>query len=269
MGARDITERCRGRRHFLIGHDLLPLAHFAIGIRESGSVPEFIVVTRFHKLLLGLVFLACPLSSGCFIPVGYAYPTVGMTPPLHATATTESVRAFRVDVHKEFGYMKPGGESTYSLKEILISDDGWISSQAQFGFGYAWYLNCIAFTYDHEIHETLRVRIYRPGYETIQVKPWAIPKELVWTSAADLNAQETAVDALVAPGPILSSTDHSLFAQKTLVNGSSSKAQRDALLFAASEYERLADLAAAGTEGEALRDRLRGKANGLIELAGK
>jgi hypothetical protein len=227
------------------------------------------MVGRFHKLLLGLVLLACPLASGCFIPVGYAYPTVGLTPPLHVCAPAESIRAFRVDVHKEFGCLEFAGDSTYSLTEIPIPDDGWISSQAKFGFGYGWYVNCIALSYDREIHETLRVRIYRPGYETIQVKLWAIPKELVWTKAEDLNAQETAVDALIGPGPILSSTDHPTRGQKALVSGSSSSAHRKALLFAAAEYERLAALAPAGTEGEALRDRLRGKANGLIELAGK
>jgi hypothetical protein len=68
----------------------------------------------------------------------------------------------------------------------------------------------------------LAVRLYRPGYETVEVKAWS-SAPIVWKPLHDVKDQAKAVDALV-----------------TDVFASESPAHRRMLLFAADEYERLA-----------------------------
>jgi hypothetical protein len=95
--------------------------------------------------------------------------------------------------------------------------------------------------------------LYRPGFETIELKPWAPRGEVRWKAAGTLADQCKAVDDLVAgdlePGGI--STDH----------------QR-ALKFAANEYRRLANLhSLRETQDSPLCRQVSGKADELEKRA--
>ena len=81
------------------------------------------------------------------------------------------------------------------------------------------------------------VRLYRPGYDLVEIGPWEGTNRVEWKPTADLLAQKNAIDTLF-PGK-----------QEA---GSTSKTHREALLFGASEYERLAQLPCSDEKRETL-----------------
>jgi hypothetical protein len=173
-----------------------------------------------------------------------------------------------------------GRGGVFVLNEVPVFAGGWVSPQARAGCDYFWYWNCIALSYEHLKHHTVMVRLYRPGCQTVEVSSWSLPEQVVWTGVADLKGQENAVDNLVAaqPFPFFPETPEERNAKRAgqespgsmlgcLAPGSESPEHRKALLFAASEYERLAREVPAGEEGRRMRDRMEGKARWLRERA--
>lgn len=78
----------------------------------------------------------------------------------------------------------------------------------------------------HSSH-TVAVRIYRPGYELVEIASWQAPPDLRCKRVDDVFGQAHALDRLYS---------------WPLEPGSASEAHREALLFGATEYERLAGL---------------------------
>jgi hypothetical protein len=139
--------------------------------------------------------------------------------------------------------------------------------------GYIW--NCIALIFsDHTCH-TVRVRLYRPGYELIEVEAWTQPGDLLWLAAANASDQEIAVDDLLAPTGIggwgkfhwtpRSRLESKMFAH--LRPGWIAPQHRKSLAFAAPEYERVACLyEQVETPDHSASERCRQKARWLREL---
>lgn len=150
-----------------------------------------------------------------------------------------------------------------------------------------------------------RLRLYRPGFQTVEILPWQRVDRIEWEPATDLAARERAIDELLcssdADGSDAVSTDLEERAAELLLEpwedalrtlgdrqpknlprherlwplafghlcpGTVSEDHRRALEFAAFEYERLADQPfAEGPQPEKLRDRVRAKSAWLRGLA--
>jgi hypothetical protein len=235
----------------------------------------------FRGVALGVGLLLSPLLSGCFVPVGAAWPSVSVTPLLQVNATGGQVRAFRVDSSTSHGGIEFSGENEYVLSEVPVSSGGLVSPQGNVGCDYFWYCNFIALSYGQVKHHSTLVRLYRPGCQTVEVASWNLPHEVAWRGVADLAGQEKSLDDLLATGTAnifrewaVRDADPSRedYAERLfggLAPGSKSPEHRKVLVFAASEYERLAKTAPESAAGQAIRDRLKRKAEWLRERAGK
>jgi len=233
----------------------------------------------FRGALLAVGLLLGPLLSGCFVPLGAAWPNVAVTPALQASASNDQVHAFRVAVREVDATIEFHEPGEYVLREVPVFAGGWVSPQADVGCDYGWYWNCIALSYWKLKQHTVMVRLYRPGCQTVEVGAWDLPHEVKWTGVADLAGQEKAVDDLVCPGTADFWQDvlgqegggaarHGVVF-RCLAAGSKSPEHRKALLFAASEYKRLAKAAPPDPTSRAIAERMEKKAAFLGELAEK
>lgn len=224
-----------------------------------------------YAVTLGAVGLICPCLAGC---IGYAYPSISVTPVVQVGPAPSEVRAFRVDVTDGPG--APGSNCT-TLSEAPLILGNCLSPQMKLALDYGWMAHFIALSCKRHTAHTIMVRLYRPGWQTVEIGSWGLPGEVDWKEARDLAGRESAVDDLVstwahdAEGHMgalheESPTDSKLF--RRLAPGSTAPGHRQALLFAASEYDRLAvQVSAAGDE--TMRTRLAEKARALHDLAAK
>ncbi|MBI2808124.1 MAG: hypothetical protein HYX68_24325 [Planctomycetes bacterium] len=233
------------------------------------------------RCLVVLAFL--PHLTGC---LGYVYPTVNYVPEQVVPNKDGSVHAFRVDIDRT--ERKPAPPSTvYTLTKLPVDYRGVIPSQLEIGqvTGVLDPLG-IALNVAHERSEySMSVRFYRPGYQMIEVKSWDKSRQLQWLPAADLSAQERAIDDLLTDpeAPVLPMQKSQtvipqraswweLKDQKTpplgLQPGAHSPSQRAALMFAAGEYERLATSPGANAPAaQTSKERLQQKAIWLRRFA--
>ncbi len=117
------------------------------------------------------------------------------------------------------------------------------------------------------------MRLYRRGFETAELKPGQRVSD-TWTTATDLAAKEKAVDDLLGVSPLQSTsplkpiTGTGFRSPPALELGTKSSGHREALLFAAGEYEWVAHQAAElDAEEQAIRSRVLAKARRLHDLA--
>lgn len=223
---------------------------------------------------LGVALLLCPLLSGCFA-AGAAWPSVAVTPPLQVSAAADQVRAFRVDVVDAGATIEFHEPSVYTFREVPVAAGGWVVPQGKLACDYGWVFGSLPMSYWKVKQHTVRVRLYRPGCQTVEVSAWALPKDVKWTGVADLAGQEKAVDDLVSVGDtdgighLTDAKPDGWFVARRLADGSESPEHRKALLFAASEYERLAKTAPDNEKSRSVRDRMEKKAAWLRTLAAK
>jgi hypothetical protein len=221
-------------------------------------------------LCVGLIL--CPLLTGCgVIPVGAAWPSVPITPLLQVNASKDQMHAYRVEASHSYDGGEGGLHNEYVLRELNITSGDWVLPQADIACDY-FFLG-----YAPLRHHTMTVRLYRPGCQTVEVESWTLPHQVIWTGVGDLAGQEKAVDDLVSarmnkiwvpPDPSVTGYDESsalLFG--SLAPGSKSPEHCKALLFAASEYERLAKGVADNPSAQTIRDRMMRKAAWLREHA--
>jgi hypothetical protein len=215
-----------------------------------------------------------PHCTGCLY---YAYPTLSHTPELAVDNKDGSVQAFRVDIDRT--ERKPLAPITqYTLTSIPLDSRGLIPSQLELAPA-TGVLNPLGVVEGGQ-HErslyTMAVRLYKPGFRTMEVKAWEKSRELQWFPAPDLLSQEKAIDDLLAvpPTPDQPSTRTwwELKDEKLpglgLQPGSVSSSQRKALEFAATEYQRLACTPIASSPSmQIARERLQQKANWLRHYA--
>lgn len=198
-----------------------------------------------RQIALFAAGICLPFLAGC-IPV--AIPTVDYTPPVSLEARRDEVHAFRVDI-TNMKHDLPWGLEFQELSEIPATNSDEVPAQVKPSITNGIVVVGIALNYFYGTSHDMALRLYRPGYELIEIKSWQQKNRVVWKPAADAAAQEHAVDELV-PASWVS-------------NGSVSRAHANALLYGASEYERLAKDAGAEMD----RNRLSAKANKLREIA--
>ena len=214
----------------------------------------------------GLCLLLCASLPGC-----WAYPTVGMTPPVQLNAPPDEVKAFRVDVsacHSSAELYRP---PTYLFSPLSLPKSDQIGPEMNAALNYGWYVNFLIATYYRYTNHTMLLRLYRPGYETIEIQPWDWPHELVWREAKDLAARERALDQLLATElpdgyvrPKASSLLNRSLVFGSFAPGSRSPEHRDFLLFAADAYDQLG---AQASSDRVTKTRLKAKADGLRRRA--
>lgn len=226
-----------------------------------------------YAVTLGVVAVVCPLLAGC---IGWAYPSVSVTPVVQVGPAPAEVRAFRVDV-RDTPSSTPGDDrDRYVLSEAPLILGNCLSPQMKLAIDYGWMGNFLVLSCKSCTSHTMMVRLYRPGWQTVEVGSWGLPGEVDWKEAKDGMARERAVDDLVTTwerdtegrmGALTDAvpTDAKVF--RCLARGSATPAHREALLFAASEYERLAVQVSASGGDEAARARLAGKAKALHDRA--
>jgi hypothetical protein len=220
-------------------------------------------------IALGIGLGLCPLLAGCF---GAAWPSVALTPTLLANADADQVRAFRVDVMDTHATVEFHESSVYTLREVPVLAGGWVVPQGKASCDYGWWFGNPALTYWKLKRHTLMVRLYRPGCQTVEVPAWTLPQNVHWSGARDLAGQEKAIDDLVSigtPDSFEESEEGKRLIFRRLAAGSESEEHRQALLFAAAEYQRVAKTAPDDSASKAIRERMEQKAATLRQLAEK
>lgn len=215
--------------------------------------------------------------TGC---MPYVYPTLSHTPTVAVPNQDLSVHAFRVDIERTERHPGPAS-CEYTLSRIAVDERGMIPSQLELAHASGTYdpFSLMGRATHERTKYSMLIRLYRPGYRTMEVKEWEKSSNLNWVQAKDLTEQERAIDDLVSErvsrdesylinaAPGLTQRDPSWWELKDQKSALGLRAglhapasHRQTLFFAASEYERLAmSPAAAQPNAQAIRDRLRAK----------
>ncbi len=222
------------------------------------------------RRLCGLLAL---LLGGC-MPLGYVFPTVSYVRPATVGAARPEVRAFRVDVSNDDYNLQIPEKDRYVLTPLPLNADGSFDPQVKVAADYGWIVDCFYTIYGATTHHTVMVRLYRPGYHTIELESWRKDEPLNWTPAPTPVEREKAIDDLVstwwtspermvtryASEGFMPPVEPIVF--RYLAPGSTAPGHQATLDFAAGEYERLARQ----VPDEVLRSRLLEKAKALREL---
>lgn len=234
-----------------------------------------------HKGWLAGLLLLLPSAGGCLLPV--CEPVVSETRGIGLGADPAEyadVHAFRLNittVHQDgeaarefyrlselspvYDPASPAGKPAYIPAQRLKA---WTS-------GYSYWLPF--FQGRHEEIPSVALRVYRPGYELIVVDADTDVAVMAWTPVNDFRGAVTALDRLflfTGSASPMSTRQRSLAEQtdQKLQTGSAAPEHRQALLFGASEYDRLALIGQqwTSTNGQLLQ-QLREKAEKLRALA--
>jgi hypothetical protein len=199
-----------------------------------------------QRAILPTVCLLClPFLSGCVFPY-CAFPKLDYTPAVKLDAQPDEVRAFRVDSIMPSADLDVFAGPVYDrLSEIPVTNTDEVPGQLKPSVTYGFVVVGIALNFLTYTDHSVAVRLYRPGFDLVEIKSWERAHRVAWKPAPDLDAQEKALDGLLPFGG--------------LEPGSGSAAHKDALLFGAAEYERLA----AGASSPEQRERLAAKASKL------
>jgi hypothetical protein len=224
----------------------------------------------FEKAVCRLFGPLCLAFCGCL--GAFAIPSIEYVPGKDLGDASDQIHVFRIDVTDKLEIAKLNFDSEYRVQEISREEEYRTSPQFQTAMNYGW----CALIRDKSVLHYLLVRMYRPGFQTIEINPWPHNQSFKWVPAVDLKEQEIAIDDLVSRGfkdkdPV--DDQGAKIARKPLndgetlfdhlVGGGTSGPHQAALRFAAGEYERLADLAPNADEEITVRSRLLDKA-GLL-----
>lgn len=173
------------------------------------------------------------------------------------------IHVFRLDVTED-----STRQGQYELRMLPMTRKGYVSGQEKTSIDHGFYWNCFGNTYAKKVRHTIRVRMYQRGYELIDIRSWQSNQPIQWKEIFGNRAQERAIDALLAPIESSSRPEQEGERFAHLKPGSVSPRHRDALLFAAAEYENLATTMEAVGEEEGACARCRAKAKDLRKLTG-
>ena len=152
-------------------------------------------IARLSALAAALLLL--PALSGCL--GGYVYPTANYIPriPL-GTPAADEVHAFRFDIRDYSGSIDLSGGDEYLMHELPLTARGTVPAQAEIRLGHGWWGVYHTLGYQQRMNPTIRVRLYRRGYETVQIGPWNWRGPIDWKPVNTLEAREKAIDDLIS-----------------------------------------------------------------------
>jgi hypothetical protein len=116
-----------------------------------------------------------------------------------------------------------------SLSAIPVANSDEVPAQVKPSVSYGFVVIGGVLNYLTYTSHSVAVRLYRPGYDLVEIRSWQRVNRVAWKPTADLGIQENALDRLL---PL-----------DRLEGGSRSPAHRKTMLFGAAEYERLASVA--------------------------
>jgi hypothetical protein len=235
--------------------------------------------TSWRRFSLACVSVVCLALPAC-MQVPFCAPELSYVAPVALGTAGTEVHAFRVDVTEktvvnidEKFKSAGGGVSYYELTPMPLSTRGTTSLQWDVSWAYGWRSIGLWNYWPTLTTHSVAVRLYRRGFDTAELRPGKDGPD-DWTKVTDLAAQEKAVDDLLGVSPLETTSplkpvrgtgSHS---PPALELGTKSAGQRQALLFAANEYEWLAhELTNPDPEEQVIRTRLLEKARRLQDLA--
>lgn len=195
-----------------------------------------------RRLISVTVFALCvPYLSGCIFPY-YAYPTLDSTPAVKLGTQPGEVRAFRVDITRNRADLqKEASLISETLEEIPVINSDEVASQIKTGISYGLVVIGLALNFTSETSHSFAVRVYRPGYELIEIKSVEKINRVLWKPVSDLKDQEAAIDSLLGQG---------------YHNGAAKPAAHiKAMQFVANEYGRLASSATSLDDRKRLEEK--------------
>jgi hypothetical protein len=224
------------------------------------------------RAYLWYVPLALCCAAGC-VPLFYAYPSFSYVPALNLGPAHDNIFVFRVDVADDESCANLAKPGHYRFRQVHVAPHGTILGQGKVALDSGFYWNLIAVTYAEKTDHTIRLRLYRPGFDLLEIRPYQSEASLGWTAVRELAAQEKVIDKLLRPtgkGTWTQAHKDQNWDFSHLDPGSESPEHHSVLLFAAAEYDRLAsDMALEANELAEACNRCHAKAKFLRELAEK
>jgi hypothetical protein len=231
------------------------------------------------------------LLAGC-TPFNYSSPKVARTQAVTVAAPPGEAYAFRVEVVQRQTArgaredLSSDSSARATLRRVPLGPDGRVAAQRQFAVDSLCGWNCLGFRKGTCTEHQLALRLYRPGWRTVEVTADDPAGAVRWEEAPSPQAQEDAVDALLlgadqkaetprddlaagaepfapAERAALVTRFYAMSFSAKLARGPAPAGHREALRFAADEYHRLGAAAA----DPAARERLLAKAAALRELS--
>ena len=216
---------------------------------STGEVSDARVVPEkaMNRTLCVLACCLCwPLLSGCII---CPYPTVGYTPSVNTSAPSDEIHAFRVDFTNHYGWFfsdtkenRGKLDSRQKLSLLSVGHNSEIASQVKPAINYGVILLVADIPGTGVLHtsESIGLRLYRPGFELVEINSWELANKVEWRRVDGLAGQERVLDQLFP-------TDGNTFGD-------------EAYVFGASEYMRLSNEAISNDD----RTRLEAKARAAM-----
>ena len=208
-------------------------------------------VKRWKTWVTGLTAVALCVVPGC---LRMYYPSIAVIPPPPLQETPTDVHVFRVDTCR-IGT----GITLFIDPEVLteISGADLCKPQVQVGLTTCeyWFFGGYPVGFHENSGSHLALRLYRPGWKTVQLNSWNLAPTVKWEKAESLSDQEAALEELAFP--------FELFVSR----GSTSPAHCAALLFIIGEWERLGRDFANSEHDHEVQQRLAEKANTFRKLA--
>lgn len=183
------------------------------------------------------------LAAGC---LPFAYPKLSFVPRCEPGAT--EVHAFRVDVNavNSFG---TGESGEYTLSEIALRPDGSVPPQGRVTLERGYYFLVFQIGKLH----TTRVRLYRPGYQLVELSAWDSTGNIGW-QPTNWGGQVGALTELLDRPRLMPTFVPSSSRLREHPSAPTAPEQERAFAFAAAEYQRLAELAPSPEQAERLRE---------------
>jgi hypothetical protein len=194
--------------------------------------------------------LACLLgTAGCLVP--YCARTVNHLPPVELGCDPHEVHAFCVCITRQT-VRDEGIKERWELRE-LEPNGGKTPSQSKTSYDFGLFALSPGTSPGFLIDTThvLSLRLYRPGFKTVELDPTDPRPKVVWESAPDVLQRETALDELFAMKPVIVAKGEPPVERKLEI-GQKSKEHLAALQFGAAQY-----LALFNAMGEPKRDDLK------------
>lgn len=209
-----------------------------------------------------LIVLGCLLGlAGCLLP--YCARSVNHLPPVDLNCDPHEVHAFCVSITRQ-NVRDEGIKEIWELRQVEAGP-GKTPSQSKTSYDFGLYAISPGTAPGFLIDTThsLCLRLYRPGFKTVELDTVEPQGKVTWEPAKDVLERETALDELFGLTPVIVPKGDPEVT-RTLEPGATSKEHKAALQFGIAEYAALA-----ASMGDPIRDDLKEIKARLVGKAGR
>jgi hypothetical protein len=188
---------------------------------------------RLFTLVIGL----CPWSAGCFLP--WAVPAYSRCPgAVTVTDADDEVVAIFVRAAQEHHGTAPMPAELHTLRQATVAG-GQVPSHSRVYLARGHLLYLVLNADWVASREYCLTKLYRRGYQTVVIEPGLGPASVHWAAADTPADREHAIRDLIYR--VRTQPDWGHY-EPALSAGSADLRHREVLLFAAGEYEWVAEL---------------------------